>query len=53
MARSSSVGLRDRVVTAIAGGLSCRQAAVRIGVSVASATRWQQLAAQHGTSAPQ
>lgn len=49
MARALSVDLRDRVVAAIAGGLSRRQAAVRFGVSAASAIRWQQLAAQHGT----
>ena len=53
MARALSVDLRDRVVAAIAGGLSRRQAAVRFGVSAASAVRWQQLANQHGTSAPQ
>ena len=43
MARALSVDLRDRVVAAIAGGLSRRQAAVRFGVSAASAVRWQQL----------
>jgi transposase len=53
MARALSVDLRDRVVAAIAGGLSRRQAAVRFGVSAASAIRWQQLAAQHGTPKPQ
>ncbi|MDD1453157.1 IS630 family transposase [Sphingomonas sp. H160509] len=53
MARALSVDLRDRVVAAIAGGLSRRQAAVRFGVSAASAIRWQQLATQHGTPAPQ
>nr|WP_156348770.1 IS630 family transposase [Sphingomonas sp. Leaf230] len=37
----------------MAGGLSRRQAAVRFGVSAASAVRWQQLANQHGTPAPQ
>ena len=53
MARALSVDLRDRVVTAIAAGLSRRQAAARFGVSAASAIRWQQLASQHGTPAPQ
>jgi transposase len=53
MARALSVDLRDRVVAAIAGGLSRRQAAVRFGVSAAGAMRWQQLAAKHGTPAPQ
>ena len=53
MARALSVDLRDRVVAAIGGGLSRRQAAVRFGVSAASAVRWQQLATQHGTPKPQ
>ena len=53
MARALSVDLRDRVVGAIAGGLSRRQAAVRFGVSAASAIRWQQLVAEHGTPAQQ
>lgn len=53
MARTLSADLRDRVVAAIASGLSRRQAAVRLGVSAASAVRWQQLANQHGTPAPQ
>lgn len=53
MARALSMDLRDRVVAAIAGGLSRRQAAVRFGVSAASAVQWQQLARQHGTPAPQ
>lgn len=53
MARALSVDLRARVVAGIASGLSRRQAAVRFGVSAASAVRWQQLANQHGTPAPQ
>lgn len=53
MARSLSVDLRERVVAAIAAGMSRRQAAVRFGVSAASAIRWQQLAAEHGTPKPQ
>ena len=52
MARALSVDLRDRVVAAIASGLSRRQAAVRFGVSAASAVRWQQLANQHGEQTP-
>jgi transposase len=53
MARGLSVDFRDRVVAAIAGGLSRRQAAVRFGVSAASAVRWQRLANRHGTPTPQ
>ncbi|MVT71445.1 hypothetical protein GPL21_41425 [Bradyrhizobium pachyrhizi] len=37
MTRTLSVDLRQRVVAAIDGGLSCRQAAERFGVSAASA----------------
>ena len=44
MARTLSQDLRDRVVAAIDGGLSCLAAAARIGVSVSSASRWRQLA---------
>ncbi|MGN8549532.1 IS630 family transposase [Bradyrhizobium sp. 13971] len=41
MARALSVDLRQRVVAAIDGGMSCRQAAKRFGVSAASAIRWR------------
>ena len=41
MARSLSVDLRQRVVGAIAGGLSCRAEAQRFGVSASSAIRWE------------
>lgn len=48
MARTLSQDLRDRVVTAIGGGLSCRAAAARFGVSVSSAIRWRQRSLAHG-----
>ena len=51
MGRGLSQDLRDRVVAAVAEGMSCRQAAVRFGVSAASAIRWRQLVLQHGTPA--
>jgi transposase len=51
MGRGLSQDLRDRVVAAVASGMSCRQAAVRFGVSAASAIRWRQLVLQHGTPA--
>lgn len=41
MAKALSVDLRRRVIAAIDGGLSCRQAADRFGVSAASAIRWR------------
>ena len=51
MGRALSQDLRDRVVAAVEGGLSCRRAAVRFGVSAASAIRWRRLALEHGTPA--
>jgi len=51
MGRGLSQDLRGRVVAAVAGGVSCRQAALRFGVSAASAIRWRQLALAHGTAA--
>jgi transposase len=51
MARALSLDLRWRVVAAIADGMSCRQAAVRFGVSASSAIRWATLARTIGTPA--
>jgi len=48
MARALSQDLRDRVVSAIEGGMSCRAVAARFGVGVATAVRWRQLALRHG-----
>ena len=48
MARALSQDLRDRVVSAIDGGLSCRAAADRFGIGVATAVRWRQLALRTG-----
>ncbi|MBB3912715.1 hypothetical protein [Sphingomonas desiccabilis] len=44
-----SQDLRERVVAAIDGGMSCRAAAARFGVSAASAIRRRQLVLQNGT----
>jgi transposase len=52
MAKALSVDLRDRVIAAIASGLSCRQAAARFGVSASSAIRWQALARTTGAATP-
>lgn len=41
MTRTLSQDLRDRVVASIDGGLSCRSAAARLGVSVSSEIRWR------------
>jgi len=48
MARALSQDLLDRVVGSIEGGLSCRAAAARFGVGVATAVRWRQMAREHG-----
>jgi transposase len=40
MAKALSTDLRERVVAAIDGGMSRRQAAARFGVSASSAIRW-------------
>jgi len=53
MAQALSVDLRERVVAAIAGGASCRQAAARFGVSASSAIRWWALARTTGSVSPQ
>ncbi|MBJ7532696.1 IS630 family transposase, partial [Rhodomicrobium vannielii ATCC 17100] len=39
MSKALSLDLRVRVLAAISGGMSCRQAAERFGVSAASAIR--------------
>ena len=51
MPKVLSQDLRERVVAAVEGGMSCRGAAARFGVSAASAIRWRQLALRHGTPA--
>lgn len=48
MARTLSQDLRDRVVAAIDGGMSCRAAAAHFDVSISSAIRWRRLALQYG-----
>jgi len=50
MAKTLSLDLRERVVAAVSQGMSCRQAAVRFGVSPASAIRWCSL--QRDTGSP-
>jgi len=52
MAKVLSVDLRERVVAAVQGGMSRRQAALRFGVSAASAVRWCALARQQGNVEP-
>ena len=52
MSKALSVDLRERVVTAVAAGASCRAAAARFGVSASSAIRWCAQARQAGSVAP-
>ncbi|MDT8280558.1 MAG: helix-turn-helix domain-containing protein, partial [Erythrobacter sp.] len=48
MAQTLSQDLRDRVVAAIDGGMSCRAAAAHFDISTSSAIRWRRLALEHG-----
>jgi len=52
MAKTLSLDLRERVVSAVDGGMSRRQAALRFGVSAASAIRWCTLARKQGDARP-
>ena len=52
MPTTLSVGLRQRVASAVSAGASCRQAAERFGVSRASASRWSQQKQRVGHVAP-
>ena len=51
MGRALSLDLRERVMAAVAGGLSRRRAAERFGVSAASAVRWSALERSTGSLA--
>ena len=52
MSKALSLDLRIRVLAAIAGGLSCRGAAARFGVSASSAIRWRALERERGDARP-
>src|SRR5204862_329916 len=51
MARPYSKDLRDRVVSSVAGGRSCRATAALFGVSVASVVKWSQRYRATGSAA--
>ena len=51
MARAYSLDLRERAVAAVERGASCRAAADRFGISVASVVKWAQRARQTGSAA--
>jgi transposase len=52
MARSLSIDLRKRVLAAVDGGMSCRKAADRFGVSASSAIRWNDRWRREGDFGP-
>jgi len=52
MSKALSLDLRERVLAAIAEGMSGRQAALRFGVSAASASRWRGLERRQGDARP-
>jgi transposase len=52
MSKPLSLDLRERVVAAVANGLSRRKAAERFGVSAASAVRWCALERDQGDPKP-
>jgi len=52
MSKALSLDLRSRVLAAIEKGMSCRQAALRFGVSASSAIRWRALERIQGDAKP-
>ena len=52
MARPYSLDLRERVIGAISGGMSSRQAALVFKISVSSAVKWMQRQKATGSVAP-
>ena len=52
MTRALSTDLRERVVTAVQGGESCRSVALRFGVAVSSVVKWSQRYRATGSVAP-
>jgi transposase len=51
MARAYSLDLRERVVAAVLGGLSCEAAATRFSVSESSAIKWTRRKRKTGSAA--
>jgi len=52
MAKALSVDLRERVIAAVASGVSGRQAALRFEVSASSVSRWRGKLTREGEIAP-
>lgn len=52
MARPYSLDLRERVVAAVAGGATCREAAAVFDVAVSSVVKWSRRKRATGSAAP-
>jgi len=52
MAKPYSMDLRERVVAAVDGGMSCHAAAARFGVAASSAIKWVRRVGETGSAAP-
>jgi transposase len=52
MTRPLSNDLRERVISAVLAGESCRAAALRFGVAVSSVVKWSQRQRRTGSVAP-
>jgi transposase len=52
MPKACSNDLRERVVSAVVGGTSCRSAALRFGVAPSSAIKWMQRWRERGEVSP-
>ena len=52
MAKPYSMDLRERVVAAVEGGMSCHGAAKRFGVAASSAIKWVRRVRETGSAAP-
>jgi len=52
MANALSVDLRERVLAAVSGGATHREAGARFGVSAASVSRWRNLQTREGHIRP-
>ena len=53
MARPYSLDLRERVVSAVESGRTCRDVASSFGVSVSSVVKWSQKSRRTGSVAPE
>lgn len=52
MARPYSMDLRERVISALASGQTCREVAARFGISVSSVVKWSQRHRATGSAEP-